>query len=75
MKKYKYILLVACIAMLPCMGGYADDVIDDVYYWESDLANTPAENELPYRRATITFIEDSITLHSDTVVRAIIHRY
>ena len=41
MKKSWYILLAACLVMLPCMGGYADDVVDDVYYWvDKDASET-----------------------------------
>ena len=94
MKKSWYILLAACLVMLPCMGGYADDVVDDVYYWvDKDAAETlyygsetdayatePAETDL-YEKAeqpqvvTVTFVEDSVTQHSEgTVVKAVIKR-
>ena len=80
--------------MLPCMGGYADDVVDDVYYWvdknatetlyyrgETDeYAAMPADTDI-YEEAeqpqvvTITFLEDSVTQHSEgTVVKAVIKR-
>lgn len=76
------------------MGGYADDVVDDVYYWvDKDAAETlyygsetdayaaePAETDL-YEEAeqpqvvTVTFVEDSVTQHSEgTVVKAVIKR-
>ena len=94
MKKIWYILLAACLVMLPCMGGYADDVVDDVYYWvDKDVAETlyygsetdayaaePAYTDL-YEEAekpqvvTVTFVEDSVTQHSEgTVVKAVIKR-
>ena len=86
--------------MLPCMGGYADDVVDDVYYWVDkdvtkthypdksgklwsdgdDYAAEPADTDL-YEEAeqpqvvTVTFVEDSVTQHSEgTVVKAVIKR-
>ncbi|MGM9809676.1 MAG: hypothetical protein ACI30J_02260 [Paludibacteraceae bacterium] len=94
MKKSWYILFATCLVMLPCMGGYADDVVDDVYYWadknatetlyywsETDeYAAEPADTDL-YEEAeqpqvvTITFVEDSVTQHSEgTVVKAVIKR-
>lgn len=85
-------MFAACLVMLPCMGGYADDVVDDVYYWvdkdatetlyygsETDAAE-PADTDL-YEEAeqpqvvTVTFVEDSVTQHSEgTVVKAVIKR-
>ena len=86
--------------MLPCMGGYADDVVDDVYYWadknatetfysdksgqvwsneEDTYTDTSegaweGETEQP-QVVTVTFVEDSVTQHSEgTVVKAVIHR-
>ena len=62
-----------------------DDFIDDVYYWESAETQTlptvsrrsadgqPSDNATA-NQVQITYIEDSITQHSDTVVRAIIRR-
>ena len=93
MKKSWYILLAACLVMLPCLGGYADDVVDDVYYWvdknatetlywsdADEYAAEPAETDL-YEEAeqphvvTVTFVEDSVTQHSEgTVVKAVIKR-
>lgn len=94
MKKYGYILLATCLVMLPCMGGYADDVVDDVYYWADknttetiyygsdveEYASEPADSDL-YEEVeqpqviTVTFVEDSVTQHSDgTVVKAVIKR-
>lgn len=87
-------MLTACLVMLPCLGGYADDVVDDVYYWvDKDVAETlyywsdtdeyaaePADTDL-YEETeqpqvvTITFVEDSVTQHSEgTVVKAVIKR-
>ena len=86
--------------MLPCMGGYADAVVDDVYYWvdknatetfysdksgqvwsDADDAymNTSEgawEEEVEQPQVvTVTFVEDSVTQHSEgTVVKAVIHR-
>ncbi|MDY2943190.1 MAG: hypothetical protein SOT07_05790 [Paludibacteraceae bacterium] len=95
MKKNWYIFFTALLAMLPCMGGYADDVVDDVYYWaDKDATETlyyrgetdenaaePADTDL-YEEAeqpqvvTITFVEDSVTQHSEgMVVKAVIKRY
>ena len=76
------------------MGGYADDVVDDVYYWADknttetlyygsdveEYALEPAgsdvyeEVEQP-QVVTVTFVEDSVTQHSDgPVVEAFIKR-
>ena len=87
-------MLAACLVMLPCMGGYADDVVDDVYYWvdknttetlyywsdTDEYAAEPADTDL-YEEAeqpqvvTVTFVEDSVTQHSEgTVVKAVIKR-
>lgn len=92
MKKSWYILLAACLVMLPCLGGYADDVVDDVYYWvdknatetlyygSETYAAEPADTDI-YEEAeqpqvvTVTFVEDSVTQHSEgTVVKAVIKR-
>ena len=87
-------MLAACLVMLPCMGGYADDVVDDVYYWvdknatetlyywsdTDEYAAEPADTDL-YEETeqpqvvTVTFVEDSVTQHSEgTVVKAVIKR-
>ena len=77
------------------MGGYAADVVDDVYYWADknttetlyydgsdveEYASEPADSDL-YEEVeqpqvvTVTFVEDSVTQHSDgTVVKAVIKR-
>ena len=69
------LLLVSAWASSP-------DFIDDVYFW--DDGSTPAERVSNVQPPTasavqpptsgITFIEDSITQHSDTIVKAIIRR-
>ena len=59
--------------------------IDDVYYWESDepLAMPTVDRQLTDGRPNsnteenavqIYYIEDSITQHSDTVIKAVIRR-
>ena len=64
--------------------AFSDDFIDDVYYWDSnkqpvsspsrDAAETQTREEKPQSDVQIIFIEDSITQHSDTIVKAIIRR-
>lgn len=68
----------------------ADDVhdVDDVYYWESHTPSpvtrhpSPVTDTSPVTDNTspvtdnpsIFFLEDSVTLNSDTIVKAIIRR-
>lgn len=66
--------------------AFSDDYVDDVYYWPeaeqvSSSSNREATETLPSgntppssSKTTVTFIQDSITQHSDTVVKAVIHR-
>ena len=81
----KYILPLAFAALLTCIGGTADYVLDDVYYWADAEApqevvweyypeEQPMEQPVVPRAVEITFLNDSITQRSDTVVRAVIRR-
>lgn len=76
----KYILPFVFAALLTCIGGTADYVLDDVYYWKDTDATQAVvweeyTEEQPAPRAVeITFLNDSITQRSDTVVRAVIRR-
>lgn len=77
----KYILPLVFAALLTCIGGTAGDVLDDVYYWEDADApqevvweDYPGEQPVAPRDVEITFLSDSITQRSDTVVRAVIRR-
>ncbi len=65
--------------------AFSDDYyIDDVYYWPSDepVSSSPTQDASETQTSSapakdnvqITFIEDSITQHSDTVVKAVIRR-
>lgn len=77
----KYILPLVFAALLTCIGGTAGDVLDDVYYWADAEAPQevvweyyPEEQPVVPRAVKITFLNDSITQRSDTVVRAVIRR-
>lgn len=60
--------------------------VDDVYFWPEDrvvIYNQPQTNTnaqtvnqpvQPVQTSRITYIEDSVTQHSDTIVKAVIHR-
>ncbi|MGM9837444.1 MAG: hypothetical protein ACI30A_03020 [Paludibacteraceae bacterium] len=81
-KWYIAVLVVTIALAVGCWSPLqADDVLDDVYYWDADKSADSRSNTYyvsdDYAEpvtVTLTFIEDSITLHSDTVVRAVIHR-
>ena len=81
--KTKWYIVAFLLVLLPCLAGYSGDVLDDVYYWEDETAphrfvveeQEEMQDEPMPQWVTITFIEDSITQHSDTVVRAVIQRY
>ena len=77
-----YIFLIVVFTLAAIRWVYADDYyIDDVYYWESNeqvqhtqvIVEQPAADEQA-PAVEIQFIEDSITQHSDTVVKAVIRR-
>ena len=66
-------------------GWVVAGTIDDVYYWPdktpaptkqvtSTAQTTTTTQTTPTPSQTITYIEDSVTLHSDTIVKAVIHR-
>lgn len=66
------------------MMAFSDDYVDDVYYWPEavqmpsspnrDATETQPGAQTPPSSVQVTFIEDSITQHSDTIVKAVIHR-
>lgn len=74
--------IVGMVFVVSALTGWvlADDV-DDVYYWP-DNTPVPARQVTPTTTTTsqpvqtdrITYIEDSVTMHSDTIVKAIIRR-
>ena len=82
--KSRYLILA--LVLLVGVVGWAssdDNYIDDVYYWETDVpvsspsrdaAETQPSDNVQSPVVQITFIDDSITQHSDTVVKAIIRR-
>ena len=75
----KWRVFIVMVVLLGAAGAvFSDDYIDDVYYWETSepvvrevVVSEPVSNEPTVQ---ITFIEDSITQKSDTIVKAIIHR-
>lgn len=75
--------IVGMVFVVSALTGWvlADDV-DDVYYWP-DTTPVPTRQVTPTTSVTqvtpnttqnIIYIEDSVTLHSDTIVKAIIRR-
>ncbi|MBR0296954.1 MAG: hypothetical protein IJQ95_06170 [Paludibacteraceae bacterium] len=78
----KWLVIVGMVFVVSALTGWvlADD-IDDVYYWP-DNTPVPARQVTPTTTTTsqpvqtdrITYIEDSVTMHSDTIVKAIIRR-
>ena len=78
----KWLVIVGMVFVVSALTGWvlADD-IDDVYYWP-DNTPVPARQVKPTTTTTsqpvqtdrITYIEDSVTMHSDTIVKAIIRR-
>ncbi|MGN0235584.1 MAG: hypothetical protein ACI4BD_04625 [Paludibacteraceae bacterium] len=68
MKKGWYIVFIACLAMLPCLGGYADVVVDDVYYWqEGNVAETVEWTETVDDSAIYSEEVDTETLEPEIV--------
>ena len=73
----KNLLILGTLFVLSAITGWAiaDNIkivpyVDDVYFWpeQSTSGNVPQEPE------KVTFIEDSITQQSDTIVKAHIRR-
>lgn len=65
--------------------AFSDDYIDDVYFWDDgsqpaaqpvlrDAAETLPSGKEEQQTVKVTFIEDSVTQHSDTIVKAVIRR-
>lgn len=77
--------IVGMVFVVSALTGWvlADD-IDDVYYWPdntpiparqvSETTTTTTTTSQPVQTDRITYIEDSVTMHSDTIVKAIIRR-
>ena len=82
----KLLIIFGTVFVVSALTGWvASYDVDDVYYWPD---NTPAPTTqvtsaeqttqsiptTPTTSQNITYIEDSVTLHSDTIVKAVIHR-
>ena len=84
-KRIISLLFIVLVGAWASSSAQGDDFIDDVYFWDTETTqpsptidqrnvnNQPRGNP-DVTEVQITFIEDSITQHSDTVVRAIIRR-
>lgn len=79
----KLLIIFGTVFVVSALTGWvASYDVDDVYYWPdntpaSTTQVTSAEQTTPTTPTTsqnITYIEDSVTLHSDTIVKAVIHR-
>lgn len=86
----KWLVIFGTVFVVSALTGWvvADDV-DDVYYWPDDrpavVYSQPTQVTVTQTTQvsqttqvttskTITYIEDSVTQHSDTIVKAVIHR-
>ena len=78
----KWLVIVGMVFVVSALTGWvlADD-IDDVYYWPYNtpvparqMTPTTTTTSQPVQTDRITYIEDSVTMHSDTIVKAIIRR-
>jgi len=81
---WRYILVCA-VVLAVALPATPDDYVDDVYFWEQTTLPSaqpinreatetlPRVNE-PQNKVQVIFIEDSLTQHCDTVVKAIIRR-
>ena len=74
-------IFIVVLLLGAAVMAFSDDYVDDVYYWPSDASSQQSEvsyqpSEVSYQQPSVqvTFIEDSITQHSDTVVKAVIRR-
>ena len=79
-------ILIVVLLLGAAVMAFSDDYVDDVYYWPLEASSQPVSYQqdnvsyqeehytIPQSNVQVTFIEDSITQHSDTVVKAIIHR-
>ena len=68
-----YIIVIACITYAGIV--WADDFVEDVYYWPSATQRNANEAPTPHyspRAKEIIFIEDSAALQHPDTVRAII---
>ena len=83
----KFLIILGTVFVVSALTGWAiADDLDDVYYWPerttviysqpqvSNNAQTVSQPVQPVQTNKITYIEDSVTLHSDTIVKAVIHR-
>ena len=78
----KWLIILGTVFVVSALTGWvmADD-IDDVYYWpettfckQRNVSDVSTIDSKPVQTSKITYIEDSVTLHSDTIVKAVIHR-
>ena len=80
----KWLVIFGTVFVVSALTGWvvADDV-DDVYYWPGattdvqiiiDNESSTSRQQVVSEPSNITFIEDSVTQHSDTIVKAVIHR-
>ena len=76
----KLTILLFLLALVSAWAS-SPDFIDDVYYWDDDsqpvapiVSAEEKQSTINNQQSTIIFIEDSITQHSDTIVKAIIRR-
>jgi len=77
-------LLLSILLLGMTVVAFSDDYVDDVYFWQNeepvssspfrDAAETQPRANEEASSVQITFVEDSITQHSDTVVKAVIRR-
>ena len=82
MLKAKYLILGMVFVVSALTGWVMADDVDDVYYWPDrspvppapTIQTTTTTQTTPTTSQTITYIEDSVTMHSDTIVKAVIHR-
>ena len=67
-------IFIVVLLLGAAVMAFSDDYVDDVYYWPSDASSQQSEVSYQQPSVQVTFIEDSITQHSDTVVKAVIRR-
>lgn len=81
MLKTKFFIIGMVFVVSALTGWVLADDIDDVYYWPDNtpvparqVTETTTTTSQPVQTNRITYIEDSVTMHSDTIVKAIIRR-
>lgn len=78
----KWLFILGTVFVVSALTGWVTaDVVDDVYYWPEEKAaithvhtTQSVQTAQPLQTSKITYIEDSVTQHSDTIVKAIIRR-